>query len=64
MQPDTSFALVNRHSLRRIQSDAGRYVTLQADLKTWREHEAERKEWDATLAVGLEPEERWTEDGR
>jgi hypothetical protein len=44
------------------QLDAG-YAELRADPKAWAEIEAERKLWDATLMDGLDPEERWTEDG-
>jgi hypothetical protein len=40
------------------------YAELRADPKAWAEHEAERKLWDATLMDGLDPAERWTEDGR
>jgi hypothetical protein len=42
--------------------DAG-YAELRADQKAWAEIEAERKVRDATLIDGLDPEERWTEDG-
>ena len=45
------------------QLDAG-YAELRADPKLWAEVEAERKVWDATLMDGLDPNERWTEDGR
>jgi len=40
------------------------YAALRADPEAWAEHLAERKLWDATLMDGLDPEERWTEDGR
>lgn len=40
------------------------YAALRADHEAWAEIEAERKELDATLMDGLDPEERWTEDGR
>lgn len=40
------------------------YAELRADPEAWAEHLAERKEWDATLMDGLDPDERWTEDGR
>jgi hypothetical protein len=40
------------------------YAALRADPAAWAEHLAERKLWDATLMDGLDPEERWTEDGR
>ena len=40
------------------------YAELRADPQAWAEHLDERKEWDATLMDGLDPNERWTEDGR
>jgi predicted transcriptional regulator len=40
------------------------YAALRADPEAWAEFEAERKLWDATLMDGLDPNERWTEDGR
>jgi hypothetical protein len=45
------------------QLNAG-YAELRADPEAWAEHLAERKLWDATLMDGLDPDERWTEDGR
>jgi hypothetical protein len=45
------------------QLNAG-YAELRADPEAWAEHQAERKLWDATLMDGLDPDERWTEDGR
>jgi hypothetical protein len=45
------------------QLNAG-YAELRADPEAWAEHLAERKLWDATLVDGLDPDERWTEDGR
>ena len=45
------------------QMNAG-YAALRADAEAWDEVEAERKLWDATLMDGLDPDERWTEDGR
>src|SRR5271169_5165112 len=45
------------------QMNAG-YAELRADAGAWAEHLAERKLWDATLMDGLDPDERWTEDGR
>jgi hypothetical protein len=42
--------------------DAG-YAALRADPETWAEVEGERKLWDNTLMDGLDPSERWTEDG-
>lgn len=45
------------------QMNAG-YAELRADPEAWREHLAERSLWDSTLMDGLDPEERWTEDGR
>jgi hypothetical protein len=40
------------------------YAELRADPEAWAELEAERRLWDATLMDGLDPDERWTEDGR
>jgi hypothetical protein len=45
------------------QLNAG-YAALRADPEAWAELEAERKLWDTTLMDGLDPDERWTEDGR
>jgi hypothetical protein len=45
------------------QLNAG-YAEMQADPQAWSEHLAERRQWDATLMDGLDPDERWTEDGR
>jgi hypothetical protein len=39
------------------------YAALRADPKAWAEVEAERELWDATLMDGLDPSERWTENG-
>jgi hypothetical protein len=39
------------------------YAALRADPQAWAEVEAERKLWDATLMDGLDPNERWTQDG-
>src|SRR6266849_1999774 len=40
------------------------YAALKGDAEAWAEHLAERKLWDATLMDGLDPDERWSEDGR
>jgi len=45
------------------QMNAG-YAELRADPEAWAEHLAERTQWDTTLMDGLDPDERWTEDGR
>jgi len=45
------------------QLDAG-YAELRSDPEAWAEHLAERELWNATLTDGLDPDERWTEDGR
>jgi hypothetical protein len=39
------------------------YAALRADPVAWAEVEAERRVWEGTLLDGLEPSERWTEDG-
>src|ERR1700726_3534675 len=54
---------VYRRKLFFDQMNAG-YAELRADPEAWAEHEAERKLWDATLMDGLDPKERWPEDGR
>jgi|SRR5580700_859520 hypothetical protein len=43
------------------QMNAG-YAELRSDPKAWAEHQAERKQWDATLRDGLDPIENWTDD--
>jgi hypothetical protein len=40
------------------------YAALRADPEAWAEFESERKVWDATLMDGLDPNERWSEDGQ
>jgi hypothetical protein len=45
------------------QLNAG-YAELRADPRAWAEHQAELKKWDATLMDGLDPDEKWTDDGR
>jgi hypothetical protein len=40
------------------------YAALKADPEAWADELAERKLWDATLMDGLEPDEKWTQDGR
>jgi hypothetical protein len=45
------------------QLNAG-YAALRADPQAWAEEQEERKLWDATLMDGLDPNERWTDDGR
>lgn len=45
------------------QLNAG-YAALRADPQAWAEELEERKLWDATLMDGLDPNERWTDDGR
>ncbi len=39
------------------------YAALRADPAAWAEVEAERKLWDNTLMDGLDPSERWANDG-
>lgn len=53
---------VYRRKLFFEQLNAG-YAELRADPEAWAEHLAERKQWDATLMDGLDPDEHWTEDG-
>jgi hypothetical protein len=45
------------------QLNAG-YAELRADPQAWAQHQAELKQWDATLMDGLDPDENWTDDGR
>jgi len=45
------------------QLNAG-YAALRAESKDSAALAAERKLWDTTLMDGLEPDERWTEEGR
>lgn len=45
------------------QMNAG-YAALRADPQAWAEELAERKLWETTLMDGLDPNERWTADGR
>ncbi len=45
------------------QLNAG-YAKLRADPQAWADELEERKLWDATLMDGLDPSERWTDDGR
>jgi hypothetical protein len=42
--------------------DAGD-AALRADPQAWAEVEAERRLWDNTLMDGLDPSERWSEEG-
>jgi hypothetical protein len=53
---------VYRRQLFFEQMNAG-YAELRADPEAWSEHLAERQLWDTTLMDGLDPRERWTEDG-
>lgn len=47
-----------------FQGLAADYAALKADPAAWEEELAERKVWEGTLMDGLDPAERWTEDGR
>jgi hypothetical protein len=40
------------------------YAALRADPAAWADIEAERNLWDNTLLDGLDPSERWTEEGK
>jgi len=40
------------------------YATLRADPTAAAELDAEQQAWDGTLADGLDPDERWSADGR
>ncbi len=39
------------------------YAELRADPEAWAAEEAERRAWEGTLMDGLDPSERWAEDG-
>ncbi len=39
------------------------YEELRADPRALAEHQAELKQWDATLMDGLDADENWSEDG-
>ena len=39
------------------------YAALRADPAVWAEVEQERRSLEGTLMDGLDPDERWTEDG-
>ena len=39
------------------------YAAMRADPQAWAGEQAERRLWDSTLADGLDPTERWAEDG-
>lgn len=45
------------------QLNAG-YAELWADPEAWSKVEKERAQWDSTLMDGLDPSERWGENGR
>jgi predicted transcriptional regulator len=45
------------------QLNAG-YAALRADRAASAELDADQRAWDATLADGLDPDERWSADGR
>ncbi len=40
------------------------YAALKADPQAWAEELEERRLWEATLGDGLDPAERWSEDGQ
>lgn len=39
------------------------YAAMKADPAAWAEEQAERRLWDNTLMDGLDPTDRWTDDG-
>jgi predicted transcriptional regulator len=45
------------------QLNAG-YAALRSDPEAWAEELEERKLWEATLMDGVDPDERWSEEGR
>lgn len=49
---------------RRLFEETNRaYAAIRADPDAWQEELAERALWDATLLDGLDPDERWTDEG-
>ncbi len=40
------------------------YAELRADPEAWAAEEVERRAWEGTLMDGLDPSERWGEDGQ
>lgn len=46
-----------------FQGLAADFAALKADPAAWAEELAERNLWDTTATDGLDPDERWTEDG-
>jgi hypothetical protein len=40
------------------------YAELRADPAAWAAYQAELRLWDGTLMDGLDPAERWADDGR
>lgn len=55
---------VNEHYERQFWEavNAG-YAALRADPDAWAEVESERRLWENTLMDGLDPSERWSDDG-
>jgi len=55
---------VNEHYGRQFWDavNAG-YAALRADPAAWAEVESERRLWENTLMDGLDPSERWSDDG-
>lgn len=55
---------VNEHYGRQFWDavNAG-YAALRADPAAWTEVESERRLWENTLLDGLDPSERWTDEG-
>lgn len=54
------------HYRRKVFLDAANasYAALRADPEAWAEELAERRGLEGTLMDGLDPDERWSDDGR
>jgi len=57
-------AIKEQHDRQFWQAVNAGYAALRADPQAWAEEQAERQAWEATLMDGLDPTERWTEDGQ
>ncbi|MBI3944654.1 MAG: toxin-antitoxin system protein [Armatimonadetes bacterium] len=49
---------------RLLERASAAYEAPRRDPEGWAELQRERAAWDGALLDGLDPEERWTEDGR
>ena len=56
-------AVEERHRREFWEAVNAAYAALRADPAAWAEVEAERREFEGTLLDGLDPTERWGDDG-